>query len=83
MVSCVIEVVTVGMRSVVLVDWSILAVSIRAGSVSAANGEEKYYQAKLATARFYFKRVLPETAGLFATMTAGADTLMAMDEAAF
>ena len=48
-----------------------------------ANGEEKFYEAKLDTARFYFKRVLPETAGLFATMTAGADTLMAMDEAAF
>lgn len=44
---------------------------------------KKYYQAKLDTARFYFKRVLPETAGLFATMTAGAETLMAMDEAAF
>ena len=63
--------------------WARMAKVALAKLADGANGEEKFYQAKLDTARFYFKRVLPETAGLFATMTAGADTLMAMDEAAF
>ncbi len=44
---------------------------------------DAFYAAKLATARFYFARLLPETAMLLATARAGAGSLMAMDEAAF
>ncbi|GGI20090.1 acyl-CoA dehydrogenase C-terminal domain-containing protein [Oxalicibacterium faecigallinarum] len=41
--------------------------------------DEKFYQAKLATARFYFARLLPETAMLIRQARAGADNLMALD----
>jgi alkylation response protein AidB-like acyl-CoA dehydrogenase len=40
---------------------------------------DDFYKAKLATARFYFARLLPETAGLIRQARAGADTLMALD----
>ena len=42
-----------------------------------------FYEAKLATARFYMKRLLPATASLKLTLSAGADALMTMDADAF
>ncbi len=50
-----------------------------------ANGtsEEDYYKAKLATAKFYFARVLPRTKAHAASMLAGADTVMDLEEAHF
>jgi alkylation response protein AidB-like acyl-CoA dehydrogenase len=44
---------------------------------------DKFYQAKLITARFYFAKLLPETAGLIRTCRAGLAPLMEMDEALF
>jgi alkylation response protein AidB-like acyl-CoA dehydrogenase len=44
---------------------------------------DKFYQAKLTTARFYFAKLLPETAGLIRTCRAGLKPLMEMDEALF
>ncbi|MBK6865762.1 MAG: acyl-CoA dehydrogenase C-terminal domain-containing protein [Ideonella sp.] len=44
---------------------------------------DPFYTAKLATARFYFAKLLPETAGLIRSARAGAATLMAMDETLF
>jgi hypothetical protein len=44
---------------------------------------DAFYTAKLATARFYFAKLLPETAGLIRTARAGLAPLMAMDEALF
>ena len=44
-----------------------------------APGGDKFYQAKLATARFYFARLLPETAMLIRQARSGAASLMAMD----
>ena len=44
---------------------------------------DPFYAAKLATARFYFAKLLPETAMLIRTARAGAAPLMAMDESAF
>jgi hypothetical protein len=44
---------------------------------------DPFYTAKLATARFFFAKLLPETAGLIRACRAGGDTLMAMDEALF
>ncbi len=41
--------------------------------------EEDFYQAKIATAKFYYDRLLPRTRSLVATMEAGADSLMALD----
>ena len=42
-----------------------------------------FYTAKLSTARFYFAKLLPETAMLIRTARAGLPTLMEMDEALF
>ena len=44
---------------------------------------DPFYSAKLATARFYFAKLLPETAGLIRSARAGVAPLMAMDEALF
>jgi alkylation response protein AidB-like acyl-CoA dehydrogenase len=44
---------------------------------------DKFYTAKLATARFYFAKLLPETAALIRTARAGLPSLMEMDEALF
>jgi hypothetical protein len=45
--------------------------------------DEPFYQAKIATANFYFAKLLPETAMHFQTIRAGGDTLMALDAANF
>ena len=44
---------------------------------------ESFYGAKLATARFYFARLLPETAWHIRAARSGADSVMALDEAQF
>ncbi len=44
---------------------------------------DPFYTAKLSTARFYFAKLLPETAGLIRTCRAGLNPLMEMDEALF
>lgn len=44
---------------------------------------DPFYQAKLATARFYFAKLLPETAWQIRSARAGAKSLMELDEALF
>ena len=44
---------------------------------------DPFYGAKLATARFYFAKLLPETAGLIRSARAGVAPLMALDAALF
>jgi alkylation response protein AidB-like acyl-CoA dehydrogenase len=44
---------------------------------------DPFYTAKLATARFYFAKLLPETASLIRSARAGVAPLMAMDEVLF
>jgi alkylation response protein AidB-like acyl-CoA dehydrogenase len=44
---------------------------------------DPFYAAKLHTARFYFARLLPETAGLIRSARSGAAPLLAMDESMF
>lgn len=44
---------------------------------------DPFYTAKLQTARFYFAKLLPETAGLIRSARAGSKVLMDMDEALF
>jgi hypothetical protein len=48
-----------------------------------ADNGDPFYRAKLATARFYFAKLLPETAALIRTARAGAKPLMDMDESLF
>ena len=42
-----------------------------------------FYRAKLATARFYMTRLLPQNSGHFAGIMAGKAPLMELEEAAF
>ncbi len=46
-------------------------------------GDDDFYTAKLAVARFYFARLLPETAMLIRQARSGAGCLMAMDASMF
>ena len=46
-------------------------------ALAGQGGEEAaFYQAKLATARFYFARLFPETAALLASIRSGAKVMM-------
>jgi hypothetical protein len=42
----------------------------------AEGSRDPFYKAKLQTARFYFAKLLPETASLMVTARAGASVLM-------
>ena len=52
-------------------------------ALEKVDGGDLFYKAKLSTARFYFAKLLPETATLIRTARAGSATLMEMDEALF
>ena len=56
---------------------------INGGMNGAANGDAAFHEAKLATARFYMARVLPESSALFTAIMAGKKPLMALDAEAF
>ncbi|MGH1431482.1 MAG: acyl-CoA dehydrogenase C-terminal domain-containing protein [Neptuniibacter sp.] len=49
----------------------------------AGEGDQAFYEAKLATAKFYFERILPRTRSLVVTMQSGSDNLMALDQEKF
>jgi hypothetical protein len=58
----------------------------RAARVALASSEgdnSGFYRAKLVTARFYMRRLMPLTGAAHAALTAGSDTLMALDAEAF
>lgn len=46
--------------------------------LAAGSGDAEFYQAKLATCEFYFKRLLPRTAAHLAAAQAGSDCMMSM-----
>jgi len=62
--------------------WAKMA-KVAQDALAAGTTEEDFYKAKLTTARFYFTRILPRTKSHAATMLAGADTLMDLDEEHF
>ena len=49
----------------------------------ARSGEDEFARTKLATARFYMAKVLPETGALFQSLMSGAKPLMELEAAAF
>lgn len=61
--------------------WNRIAVAAHKGL--AAGNDNDFYNAKLATARFYIARVLPHTTALNHQIKAGAATLMALPAEAF
>ena len=69
-----------------LATWSTLTSSLawprwRFGQAIVSG--DKFYIAKLSTARFYFAKLLPETATLIRTARAGLAPLMEMEEELF
>ena len=52
-------------------------------ALAKKEGGDPFYTAKLMTARFYFAKLLPETASLIRTARAGVAPLMAMEEGDF
>ena len=52
-------------------------------ALEKSSSDDDFYQAKLGVARFYFARLLPETAMLIRQARSGAGTLMAMDAELF
>jgi hypothetical protein len=59
------------------------AAKIAATKLPQANGDADFYRAKLVTARYFFDRILPETAGLFAAIKSGKGSMMALGDEAF
>uniref|UniRef100_UPI000AE6AFE2 acyl-CoA dehydrogenase C-terminal domain-containing protein n=1 Tax=Marinobacterium profundum TaxID=1714300 RepID=UPI000AE6AFE2 len=62
--------------------WALSAVKAQE-ALAAGSTETAFYDAKLSTARFYFRRILPRNEGLAATMMDKADTLLELPEDAF
>ncbi len=55
------------------------AASVAQAKVEAGEGDANFYNAKISTARFYFKRVLPRTLTLVETIKSGAGNLMELE----
>ncbi|WP_010485974.1 acyl-CoA dehydrogenase C-terminal domain-containing protein [Pseudomonas sp. S9] len=51
---------------------------VASDKLAAGSGDTEFYQAKLATCEFYFKRLLPRTATHLAAAQAGSDCMMSM-----
>ena len=51
--------------------------------IASGEGDKKFYEEKLKTARFFMTRMLPEADARFKMVLAGADPLMDMDEDQF
>lgn len=62
--------------------WARMAVVAQA-KLDAGTSEQAFYEAKLQTADFYFKRLLPRAQAHFAAAKAGAASVMDMPEDAF
>lgn len=63
----------------VAVGWQWLRMAtVSQEQLAAGKGERRFHEAKLKTARFYFARLLPETATLLAAIQSGAAPIMAM-----
>ena len=53
-------------------------------ALAKRGGEESaFYEAKIATARFFMQRMLPRTGGLFASIMAGSQAIMEFPDSAF
>ncbi|WP_075292343.1 acyl-CoA dehydrogenase C-terminal domain-containing protein [Pararhizobium arenae] len=63
--------------------WAKIAKAAEDALAAGDTARADYLQNKLVTAKFFMERILPETALRKARIEAGADTLMALDAAAF
>ena len=62
--------------------WCQMALKAKA-ALKEGRGDAAFYEAKINTARFFYKRMLPEAQAMFKMIGAGKDTIMAMDEDGF
>lgn len=62
--------------------WTLMA-KVAHEQLEVGTTAEDFYKAKLATARFYFERILPRTRGLVETMQSGSANLMDLDQEHF
>src|SRR5699024_8714299 len=62
--------------------WAAMA-AVAQQKLDEGTTEEDFYKAKIATARFYFKRILPRSAGHKGAAEGGLDCLMEIDEEHF
>ncbi len=51
--------------------------------LAKGEGDKAFLDAKIVTARYYFERIMPESAAHLARIQSGADSMMALDAAAF
>jgi alkylation response protein AidB-like acyl-CoA dehydrogenase len=64
--------------------WARMAkVALEKQANGASGAEKAFYDAKVRTARFYMQRLLPRSAGHFATLMAGGASMMEFPDAAF
>jgi butyryl-CoA dehydrogenase len=63
--------------------WARMAKVARAKLAAGAAADAGFYRAKLATARFYVQRMLPESGARFATLMAGSAPVMEFPDEAF
>jgi alkylation response protein AidB-like acyl-CoA dehydrogenase len=55
----------------------------RAAFIASEHESEAFYKDKLATARFFFERILPQSFALMQAVVSGKESMMAIDESAF
>jgi alkylation response protein AidB-like acyl-CoA dehydrogenase len=72
------------MMGLVATGWMWLKMArVALDRLPAANGDARFYDAKVKTARFYFTKLLPQVDALAATMQSGAAPVMELEAAAF
>jgi alkylation response protein AidB-like acyl-CoA dehydrogenase len=55
----------------------------RMAKLSLPKAEERFYKAKITTAKFFMQRLLPQTGALLASIQSGAAVMMEMEDTAF
>jgi alkylation response protein AidB-like acyl-CoA dehydrogenase len=64
--------------------WVMAASALKAHNLmSADNADKAFLNSKITTARFYFDHILPRVNSLFASVDAGSESIMALDEEQF
>lgn len=62
--------------------WARMA-EVASGRLAQGGGEREFYASKLATARFFMARLMPQTGALFSSLMSGKKPLMELADAAF
>ena len=59
------------------------SVKIARARIAEGSDDDAFYRAKIATATFFFDRILPQATACFLAIKSGKQSMMALDEAAF